>query len=102
MKIAIYSLATLMFSGVAGVANADQFDVHRTGTDAGFSQHHDANYDRRNSDWGRDSDGARDNSAPAPVTVAPEISSASAISALVLLGGALILLHGRYSIKPKT
>jgi hypothetical protein len=102
MKIAICSLATLMFLGVAGVANADQFDIHRTATDEGFSQHHDANYERRDSDWGHDSDRVRGNSTAAPVTVAPEISSASAISALVLLGGALILLHGRYSKQPKS
>jgi hypothetical protein len=102
MKIAICSLATLMFLGVAGVANADQFDIHRTATNEGFSQHHDANYERRNSDWGRDSDRVGDNSTAASVTAAPEISSASAISALVLLGGALILLHGRHSINPKT
>lgn len=96
MKIVICSLATLMFSGVAGIASADQLDVHGTAMDNRLSQREDAGFERRHFDW------VRNDSAPAPVAAAPEISSASAISALVLLGGALILLHGRYSIKPKT
>jgi hypothetical protein len=95
MKIAVCTLMTLLFSAMAGAAGAGQFDDHRTGVDNGLSQRHLANYERRDSDW------ARENSAPAPVTVAPEISAESAISALVLLGGALILLAGRHGIKPK-
>jgi hypothetical protein len=95
MKIAVCSLMTLLFSAMAGAAGAGQFDDHGTGVDDGLAQRHLANYERRNADW------ARDNSASAPVTVAPEISAESAISALVLLGGALILLYGRNGIKPK-
>jgi hypothetical protein len=95
MKIAVCSLMTLLFSAMAGVAGAGQFDDHRTGVNDGLAQRHLANYERRDSDW------PRDKSAPAPVTAAPEISAESAISALVLLGGALILLGGRHGIKPK-
>ncbi len=95
MKIAVCALATVLFSGVAGAAGAGQFDDHRTGVNDGLSQRHLANYERRDSEW------THDNSPPAPVNVAPEISAESAISALVLLGGALILLYGRHGTKPK-
>jgi hypothetical protein len=95
MKIGLCSLVTLLFSAMAGAAGAGQFDDHGTGVNDGLSQRHLANYERRDSDW------ARDKPALAPVTVAPEISAESAISALVLLGGALILLGGRHGIKPK-
>ena len=96
MKIAVWSLTTLLFSALAGAAGSGQFDDHSTGVNDGLSQRHLANYERRNSDW------AHNNSAPTPVNAAPEISAESAISALVLLGGALILLGGRHGIKLKT
>jgi hypothetical protein len=93
MNIATCSLAMLLFSGMACARDAGQFEDHRAGADDGLSQRHLASHERR--DWGW----ARDKSAP--VTVAPEISAESAISALVLLGGTLILLYGRHGSKPK-
>ncbi len=96
MKNAVCSLVTLLFSAMAGAAGAGQFDDRGRGVDDGLSQRHLPSYERH--DWDR----AHDTSVPAPVTEAPEISAESAISALVLLGGALIVLGGRHGIKPKT
>jgi hypothetical protein len=97
MKIAIGSLAVLVLSTAAGVASADHVDGNRTGNHDGWSQRHGGWTERH--DWDR----ARDNSGPVRVTAvaAPEISPAATIPALALLGGALIVLRGRYSIKPK-
>lgn len=90
MKMAIIAVAILVLTGASAVANADQYDGYK-------AEHHDGWTPRQ--DWDR----ARVNAGLAPATAlaAPETSAAAAIAALALLSGALIVLRGRYSAKPK-
>ncbi len=97
MKTATYGLAILMLTAAAAVAGADQYDDNAGNTDHRFRRQEE-NFVRQ--DWERHRD--RVDSAPATAIPAPEISAGSAIAALVLLGGALIVLRGRYRTRPNS
>jgi hypothetical protein len=113
MKIAICNLALLALAGLTGTAVADQPDVSAAAASGGFSQDHNAYFEQRELDVTRGVERApvqwdhvpamwmHGSSAP-PATAAPEISPSSAISALVLLGGALVLLRARHDSKPES
>lgn len=96
MKIVTCSLATLMLSAVAGMASADQFAYRQSENSDAFSQRQEVSNGWH--DW--QSGGGKSIPPSATVTAAPEISPTSAVSAFVLLAGALIMLRGRHSRNP--
>jgi hypothetical protein len=104
------AIAIVVLTCAAGVAGAQNTDDGRVGHLDNWSQQE--GWDRARDNMAADAvstphragwDRAQDSKVAtnAATMAAPEVSPASAIAALALLGGALIVLHGRYGIKQR-